>query len=148
MITDSIKDVLEYCNRSGYKNVHTVLLAQYLEDIECKRETDPMLVKLHNITAKYLCLTFDEIMSNYRNEDYVYARHIISFIAMRKFPNMSYLRIKKYFNLKSHATVMHGVSKIADEYDSDKRYNYKFNIKDDVNNIIEIFEKLKHEEGI
>jgi hypothetical protein len=80
---------------------------------------------LEIITEEY-DVTVDEIFSKCRKRFIVDARYVV-FAMLRRNLRMTLTDIGRYFEGRDHTTVMHGISKFKDLYETDDVYRNKVN---------------------
>lgn len=97
-------------------------------DIEVEPTKRMPFVVIRDIILVHYNLEWEEVRKRGRLAENVLARAMI-FYFMREFTTATYVRLGKYFEGISgdldHTTVMHGIKKIKDRIDCDKRFKKK-----------------------
>lgn len=99
-----------------------------MEEIEFNREFK-IIVNAINIYKGY---SFNEIKQKSRKTDLVECRHLIFYFS-RKYTHYSFQFLSNIFDLKNHVSALHGVKKIQELKEFDKKY---FRFIQDLDNYI------------
>jgi len=96
-----------------------------LEDIAPKStpfqdETDKNISKVKNIVSTYFQISEEELISNSRKPNLVYARNLCFYIIRNKF-DVSYKKIGESFGGKDYTSIMHGYEKIKSVIDTETK---------------------------
>ena len=116
----ALKRVLFYCE--AFEQEYTLDVAkEALKNIVSTQETivaaapSHDLRKMLDIVGAYFKIDQDELLSNSRKKNIVYARQLCWYIMRTKY-DLTFKKIGDIFNGKDHSTVMHGFQAFEQEY--------------------------------
>ena len=120
----ALKRVLFYCE--AFEQEFTLENAkEALKNIVASRETIVTAAPTHDlrkmldIVGNYFKIDQDELLSNSRKKEVVYARQLCWYIMRTKY-DLTFKKIGDIFNGKDHSTVMHGFQVFENDYNTNE----------------------------
>lgn len=123
----ALRRVLFYCEGFGcdynLENAKEALknIISFVEIVEGNHVIpSEKIKKLINVVGSYFRLDQDDLLSNSRKKELVYARQICWYLLRNKY-DMTYQKIGDIFNGKDHSTIMHGVEFVNNSLKADEQ---------------------------